>query len=103
MALPRLIDTLLHSCLLEGPCYDCLWRGNKGTYKSTFEIKIISSAKHRWPDLWHYICYVQSTQRITLTENKEFIMSDDNAAEIWNTFFFYNVTLRSKDIQIITL
>ena len=46
---------------------------------------------------------VQSTQRITLKENKEIIMSDDNAAEIWNTFLFYNVTLRSKDIQIITL
>ena len=30
-------------------------------------------------------------------------MSDDNAVEIWNTFFLYNVTLRSKDIQIITL
>ena len=23
-AFPGLIDTLLQSCLLEGPCYDCL-------------------------------------------------------------------------------
>ena len=23
-ALPGLIDTVLHSCLLEGPCHDCL-------------------------------------------------------------------------------
>ena len=50
-ALPNLIDTLLHSCQLEGYCYDCLWHGEKGTwYKKT------SSAYHHWPELWHYIC-----------------------------------------------
>ena len=31
VALSGLIDTLLHSCLLEGSCYDCLRREDKGT------------------------------------------------------------------------
>ena len=22
--------------------------------------RLISSAQHRWPDLWHYICFIQS-------------------------------------------
>ena len=22
--------------------------------------RVISSAQHRWPDIWHYICFVQS-------------------------------------------
>ena len=31
VALPGLIDTLLHSCQREGLYYDCLRRGDKGT------------------------------------------------------------------------
>ena len=31
MALPGLIDTLLNKCQLEGSCYDCILRGDKGT------------------------------------------------------------------------
>ena len=32
-----------------------LWCGNKGTWH-----RIFSSAQHRWPDLWHYICCFSS-------------------------------------------
>ena len=66
MALPGLIDTLLHSRQLEGPCYDCLWRGDKGTWH-----RIISSVYHRWPELWHYFyCFVQSGEAFTVKRNK---------------------------------
>ena len=58
MALPGLIDTLAQlkvPAIIESPCYDCLWRGNKATWH-----RVISSAQHCWPNLWHYIyCFVQ--------------------------------------------
>ena len=41
VALPGLIDTLFHSCQLEGPCSDCLRCGDKGS-----QYKTISSACH---------------------------------------------------------
>ena len=31
VALPGLTGTLLHSCQLQGSCYDCLCRGDTGT------------------------------------------------------------------------
>ena len=32
---------------------------------------VISSAQHRWPNLWHYICYfVQLGEVFTVEENK---------------------------------
>ena len=63
--LPNLIDTLLHSCQLEGYCYDCLWHGHKGTwYRKT------SSAYHHWPELWHYIWFVQSEEAFTVKRKK---------------------------------
>ena len=53
MALPGLIDTLAQ-LLAWRSCYGSLWRGDEGTWH-----RIISSAQHRWPDLWHYIyCFV---------------------------------------------
>ena len=48
-----LIDTLAQSLAWRS----LLWlskRGDEGTWH-----KVISSAQHRWPDLWHYIyCFV---------------------------------------------
>ena len=47
-------------------CYDCLWRGDKGSWH-----KNISSAYHHWPDLWHYIyCFVQSEEAFTLKKHR---------------------------------
>ena len=64
-ALTGLIDTPLRSCYLEGLCYDCLWRGDKGCWHSN-----ISSVQHRWPDLCHYIyCFVQSGKVFTVKGN----------------------------------
>ena len=67
VALPSLTDTLLHSCYFEGPCYDCLWRGDKYSW-----YRNISSAQHRWSDLWHYIyCFVELEEAFTVKGNKQ--------------------------------
>ena len=58
--------TLLYSCQFKGSCYDCLWRGDKGSW-----YRNISSAYHRWPELLHYICFVQSGKAFTVKGNKE--------------------------------
>ena len=65
VALPDLINTLLYSCLLEGFCYDCLWRGDKGTW-----YRKISSACHHWPETWdHIYCSAQSGEGFTVKRN----------------------------------
>ena len=63
--LPGFIGILLHSWHLQGPCYYCLWRGNNGTW-----CRNIFSAYHRWPKLWHYICFVQSEEGFTVRKSK---------------------------------
>ena len=66
MALPGLIDTLLRSYQLEDFFYDCFWSGIKGPW-----YRNISSAYHRWPELWHNnYCFVQSGGAFTLKKNK---------------------------------
>ena len=66
MALPGLIDTLLYSCLLEGSCYDCLWRGDNGTWHRN-----ISSAYHRWPEPLALHLLFWSVRRSLYGERKE--------------------------------
>ena len=67
MTLPGLIDTPLHSCYPEGFCYDCPWRGDKGSWHSN-----IFSGFNPWPDLWHYIyCFVQSREVYTVKGHKQ--------------------------------
>ena len=32
--------------------------------------RVIPSAHYHWPDLWHYICFVQSGEAFTVERNK---------------------------------
>ena len=57
---------LCHNCELQGSFYDCLWRGDKGTwYRNVF------TEYYRWPELWHCsCCFVQSVEGFTVKGNK---------------------------------
>ena len=66
VALPSLIDNLLHRCQLKGSFYECLWRGDKGS-----SYRNISTAYYRWTEFWHYIyCFVRSGEVSTVKGNK---------------------------------
>ena len=61
VALCGLTDTLLHCCQFKGSLYGCLWRGDERWYTST---------AYPWPELWHYICFVQPREAFTAKGNK---------------------------------
>ena len=61
VAVPGLIDTL--SSWLEGLCYECLWCGDEDTWH-----RVISSARHRWPDLWRDIYFLFQSGDVSTVE-----------------------------------
>ena len=54
-----LIDTLLHSCQLEGSFHKYLWHGDKGSW-----YRIISIGYQRWPELWTFIALFRQGKRL---------------------------------------
>ena len=97
VALPSLTDTLLHSCYFEGPCYDCLWRGDKYSW-----YRNISSAQHRWSDLWHYIyCFVELEEAFTVKGNKQLQTQTHTDTDKTQTHT-HTHTLQQQQHQLIT-
>ena len=60
---PSLIDTLAQ--FLAWSFFLCLWNRDKGCWHWN-----ISIAYHYWPELWHYICFIQSGEAFTMKGKK---------------------------------
>ena len=88
-------------------CIYCvpLLQKSMSKYFGDLNEKKISDNKTFWKTIKPFLLdKVTSTQKISFIDREEIIMDNDNSTEILNTFFFNIVsTLRSNDVQTITL
>ena len=93
VALPSLINTLAQ-LLAWRSLLCCLWRGDEGTWH-----RVISSAQHGWPDLWHCIYCFVSAMRSLYGRRKYAHTHTHTHTHIHNTSVI--LTLLMYDFQLI--